>query len=96
MWEKIVSYLLSDALKFTWEGSIDVALRALPLHAELVVRPAFPDAARCPGHVRWWHGLGGAGREPELVLHQRPDISAGGCASPAAELAALAARLPPA
>jgi hypothetical protein len=38
MWEKIVSNLLSNALKFTFDGAIDVTLRALPKHAELVVR----------------------------------------------------------
>ncbi|MBO2448013.1 response regulator [Actinomadura barringtoniae] len=38
MWEKIVSHLLSNALKFTWNGSVEVALRILPRHAELTVR----------------------------------------------------------
>jgi signal transduction histidine kinase len=38
MWETIVSHLVANALKFTWEGAIDVSLRALPKHAVLVVR----------------------------------------------------------
>jgi signal transduction histidine kinase/DNA-binding response OmpR family regulator len=38
MWEKVVSNLLSNALKFTWEGAIEVTIRKLPKHAELIVR----------------------------------------------------------
>ena len=38
MWETIVSNLVANALKFTFEGEIAVELRGLALHAELVVR----------------------------------------------------------
>jgi PAS domain S-box-containing protein len=37
MWEKVVSNLLSNAFKFTFEGEISVTLRARALHAELRV-----------------------------------------------------------
>ncbi len=37
MWERIVSNLLSNALKFTLRGHVTVTLRLLPSHAELVV-----------------------------------------------------------
>ncbi|MFI5911965.1 chemotaxis protein CheB [Dactylosporangium sp. NPDC051541] len=38
MWEKIVANLVANALKFTWDGKIEVVLRTLPKHTELVVR----------------------------------------------------------
>lgn len=38
MWEKIVLNLLSNALKFTFEGEISISLRALPASVELTVR----------------------------------------------------------
>jgi PAS domain S-box-containing protein len=37
MWEKVVSNLLSNALKFTFEGTISVSLTYLPQHVQLKV-----------------------------------------------------------
>ncbi|MCY1139421.1 ATP-binding protein [Actinoplanes sp. Pm04-4] len=37
IWEKVVANLLSNALKFTFEGAITVELRERPKHAELIV-----------------------------------------------------------
>ncbi|MEH3087142.1 MAG: PAS domain-containing protein [Xylophilus ampelinus] len=37
MWAAVVSNLLSNALKFTFDGEISIAARALRLHAEVVV-----------------------------------------------------------
>ena len=37
MWERVVSNLLSNAFKFTFDGEIAVTLRALSLHAELII-----------------------------------------------------------
>ena len=38
MWEKVVLNLLSNALKFTLRGEVEVAVRSSPEHAELTVR----------------------------------------------------------
>jgi len=38
MWEKVVLNLLSNALKFTFDGTISVRLRTVGDHAELIVR----------------------------------------------------------
>ncbi|MEJ2863784.1 chemotaxis protein CheB [Actinomycetospora flava] len=37
LWERILAHLLSNALKHTFEGAIDVRVRALPHHAEVQV-----------------------------------------------------------
>lgn len=38
MWEKVVLNLLSNALKFTLEGEVEISLRSNAAHAELTVR----------------------------------------------------------
>jgi anti-sigma regulatory factor (Ser/Thr protein kinase) len=59
MIEKILASLLSNALKFTFAGEIEVTLRRLPKHAELVVRDTgvgIPEEEAPEGsrrHVTW-------------------------------------------
>jgi PAS domain S-box-containing protein len=84
MWEKIASNLLSNALKFTFNGTISISLHALPNHVELTVRDTgigIPEAElphlfkrfhRVPGtHGRTHEGSGiGLALVHELVtLH---------------------------
>jgi hypothetical protein len=38
MWEKIVLNLLSNALKFTFEGSVSIVLKAAERHAQLTIK----------------------------------------------------------
>jgi signal transduction histidine kinase/DNA-binding response OmpR family regulator len=62
MWEKIVANLLSNALKFTFEGEIEVSLRGLARHAELVVRDSgvgIPDE-ELPYIFKRFHRVRGA------------------------------------
>lgn len=62
MWERVVSNLLSNALKHTFEGEIAVQLRALPQHAELVVRDTGVGipAAELPHLFKRFHRVRGA------------------------------------
>lgn len=62
MWENIVSNLLSNALKFTFAGRIEVALRTLPKHVEMTVRDTgigIPNAD-LPFIFRRFHRVRGA------------------------------------
>ena len=63
MWEKIVLNLLSNALKFTFDGSDSaVALRATPTRCELRVRDTgvgIPDRARCHTLFERFHRVQG-------------------------------------
>jgi DNA-binding response OmpR family regulator/two-component sensor histidine kinase len=68
MWAKIVSNLLSNALKFTESGAISVALRPVPDELELTVTDTGVGIAA--EHLprifeRWYRPPGEAGRSPE-------------------------------
>jgi signal transduction histidine kinase/chemotaxis response regulator CheB len=68
MWEIVVSNLLSNALKFTLDGEITVTLRALPKHAELVVRDTgvgIPEEELPHIFKRFHRVRGAAGRTDE-------------------------------
>jgi signal transduction histidine kinase len=70
MWEKIVLNLLSNAFKFTLEGSVEMTLRAVDGYAELAVRDTgigIPEAG-LPRIFERFHriegAVGGRTREP--------------------------------
>ena len=62
MWEKVVSNLLSNALKFTFQGEIVVRLHALALHVELVVSDTGVGIAKheLPNIFKRFHRVRGA------------------------------------
>ena len=67
-WEKVVSNLISNAFKYTFEGEITVALRARPLHAELVVTDTgigIPEAELPNLFKRFYRVPGARGRTLE-------------------------------
>ena len=62
MWERVVSNLLSNAFKFTFEGEIAVVLRKLALHAELEIADTGVGipTAELPNIFKRFHRVRGA------------------------------------
>jgi signal transduction histidine kinase len=68
MWEKVVLNLLSNALKFTFTGSVTVTLRARKGHAELTVQDTgtgIPESELPHIFERFWRVAGAKGRTME-------------------------------
>ncbi|HEU5039167.1 MAG TPA: chemotaxis protein CheB [Nocardioides sp.] len=68
MWEEVVANLLSNALKFTWTGTITVCLRAQTKHAELTVSDTgvgIPDSEQSSVFKRFHQVQGTRGRTRE-------------------------------
>jgi signal transduction histidine kinase len=62
MWEKVVLNLLSNALKFTFAGSVRVAVKAVDRHAQLVVQDTGTGipASELPHIFERFHRVAGA------------------------------------
>jgi signal transduction histidine kinase len=98
MWEKIVSNLLSNALKFTFEGKVTVRLRYLPQNAELEVQDSGVGIAEeeQPRVFRRFHRVRGARARRRARASGCPSsVNSCGCTTGACDCAASSAAVPP-